>query len=239
MLATRGRPDGPECENAVPGVGARNGVGVEGHDQAAFDEQSYSTPESASIGSARWTVLEELRAEFCDLAGWSPAWADYVHGHALDLAMVEAHAGAIGVCRVRFLPGRRFDFAPDGRLAAVIEAFGADDDRVLDLVAWPVERPDKFATALGRAVGLGHARVESPATYHGGRPLRVFRTPLGWLQAGCQGAVILDPDAAPGWLPDALGPIAGEDIDHAREIARLLRPYVQPRRIVAPIRRAA
>jgi hypothetical protein len=65
--------------------------------------------------------------------------------------------------------------------------------------------------------------------------LLIHRTPLAWLKAGCLGAVILNRLTAPIWLGAAMGPIAGENLEHARELARLLHPHVSPRRIIAPL----
>ena len=53
---------------------------------------------------------------------------------------------------------------PDAVDANGYPALDADDETVLDLVAWPLDRPDRFATALGVAEGLGLARVCDPAT---------------------------------------------------------------------------
>jgi hypothetical protein len=52
---------------------------------------------------------------------------------------------------------------------------------------------------------------------------------------------VLDPEEAPAWLGWALGNICGEDIEHAREIARILHGYFDRKRILAPVgtRRAA
>jgi len=178
-----------------------------------------------------------LRAEFYARAAVSGS-ADYLRANRIDPAMVEARGGVLGICPVRFFKSSRFDFADDGEPAAVIEAFDADDETVLDLVAWPISQPEAFARALGVADGLGLARVRDPATYLGNRPLMVFKTPLAWLRAGGVGAVILNPHSAPRWLPDAPF-IAGEDLEHARRIARRLHPYFPPQRILAPLPRAA
>jgi hypothetical protein len=185
------------------------------------------------------TPLQELRAEFYEQADASAEWLDYIHAEHLDLDPIAAQAGVLAVCRVAFLPGRRFDFAEEGVPSAVIEALDEDGETVLDLVAWPLHEPHTVATALGRAGGLGLCQVQNPASYFGNKPLPVWRTPLAWLKAGCCGAVVLDPRSAPGWLSDAPGLIAGEDIHHARELARILHPFVDPSRVVAPLVEAA
>jgi hypothetical protein len=108
----------------------------------------------------------------------------------------------------------------------------------LDLVAWPVNLPEAFATLSGAADGLGIEAADNPATFFAGKALRLHRTPLGWLRSVCTGSVILNPQCAVGWLGDAPGRIACDDPEHAREVSMLLHPYVAPAR-VGILRRAA
>lgn len=184
------------------------------------------------------TTLQGLLANFYDRADPSQELLAYIRRETLPMSAVYAFAGMIAVARVRFFAGRRFDFDDDGMPGIVIEALGDDAETIEDLVCWPLERPDKFATALGRARGLGIDQARNPASFVGS-PLQVHRTPLRWLQNQCQGVVILEPVSAVLWLGDAIGAIAGEDLDHAREIGRLLHPYVSPRRVLYPERAAA
>jgi hypothetical protein len=66
-----------------------------------------------------------------------------------------------------------------------------DRDEILDLCAWS---DDALATWLGRAFCLGDLDdIFNPATYFDGA-LRVHASPLEWLQAGCDGIVILRPE---------------------------------------------
>ena len=69
------------------------------------------------------------------------------------------------VTRARFFPDRRFEFCDDGIPVAVCEVLGDDAETVIDLVAWPIMRPDKFATALGAAGGLGADQAKKPSTF--------------------------------------------------------------------------
>ena len=182
--------------------------------------------------------ISALRSELYHCADITQS-ADFVREEGIGWAALEACCGILGICPVRFFEGSRFgfDFADDGEPGVVIEALDADDI-VIDLVGWPLSQPDLFTSALGVAEGLGLARVCNPATYFGNRPLQVFRTPLGWLQAGGAGVVVLKPSSAPRWLPEAPF-IAGEDDEHARMLARLLHPYSPPERVLTPIARAA
>jgi hypothetical protein len=71
----------------------------------------------------------------------------------------------------------------------VLEALGADGETVVDLVAWPVDRPEHVMTMFGSCGFLGTFAVTNPASYYMGFALPLFRTPLEFLQVGCVGAV--------------------------------------------------
>jgi hypothetical protein len=183
-------------------------------------------------------MLLDYRAKLGQRAEPTPEWAAYIAAENVDLT-VYAFIGILAVTRARFFPDRRFEFYDDGIPVAVCEVLGDDAKTVIDLVAWPIRRPDKFATALGVASGLGTDQAKNPSTFFANQPLLIHRTPLGWIKSRCRGAVILNRLTAPTWLGTALGPIAGEDLEHARELARLLHPHVSPCRIMAPLPEAA
>lgn len=162
---------------------------------------------------------------------------DFIAQEALDLRLFDTLAGSLTLARCAFSPPpRRFLIDPAGELAAVIEALEMEHGErwLVDHVAWPVERPSEFAMAAGRADLLGSDQVDNPASFFGGRPLFVHRTPLSWLRAGCRGVVVLDERRAGARLAGALGNLAGEDEEHARQIARITAGMFSPRRIVFP-----
>ena len=185
------------------------------------------------------TPLQRLRAELYETSEVSLEHVEFVRSEKLNLQAVEAHAGVLVVRPVRFFPNRTFDLAINGVLSVVIEVFDDDDETVIDLVAWPVNRPEKFATAFGYAEALGLAQVCDPETYVDGQPLRIHQTPLAWVKAGCNGVVILRETSAFLWLPRALGNLAAEDLAHGQRVARLLHSFFDPARIVVPARKAA
>ena len=79
------------------------------------------------------------------------------------------------------------------------------------------------------------------AVDRGGQPLRLFRTPLEWLQADCQGAVPLKSGAGY-WLRKCGGPFIVDDFDHATQIQALLGADAHMHRILlarSDFRRAA
>lgn len=103
----------------------------------------------------------------------------------------------------------------------------------LDLVAWSARDPRRIARRDGAAALLGEGMLRNPATFANGRPVRIFRDPLGWLRNDRNGLVIVDPIGAALRLADAPGLMA-EDAAHARELAEMLAPHVAAERIVAP-----
>jgi hypothetical protein len=181
-------------------------------------------------------TLFEARLDLEPFAIPTPQWRTYARAHALDPRRIADFAGPLAVAPCIFWRDR-FDLAdpddPDAVLSAVIEARVIEDGEpvAVDLVAWPLDRPDAFATLSGAAEGLGIDAADNPATFFAGKALRIHRTPLGWLRAGCNGAVILKPRTAARWLAASTGAIAGDDDAHARLIARLLHPHVHVSRI--------
>jgi len=229
-----------EKQNPAPvaaGTGQTEGVQGEQYSRRRRRPLDAASPGTASVELLDW--WGDLLAG----AGPHAAWQDYVCKQGIDLTAAYAFIGILAVTPVAFLPPGRFDFvddaAADAEMAAVCEVVLGAEAEVVDLCAWSCADPTRFATARGVADALGGDQVENPATYFGGRPLLVHRSPLAWIKSGCRGCVILNRRSAPDWLAPAPGRIAGEDIDHARELARLLRGYVDLERIVAPLKVAA
>jgi hypothetical protein len=184
--------------------------------------------------------LIAARAELCRHGEPHIDWLDYVRNSAIDIPTVCRFAGLLAVTHCIFYDHRRFDFADpaerEAEAAAVIEAIGDDGSTVIDLVAWAVDEPGRFAGLFGDVSMLGTDRVDNPASYFAGQHLQIYQTPLRWLQAGCNGAVVIDPHGARTVLRRAGGPIAGEDIQHARALQRL--SHMPAARVLAPLRAA-
>ena len=188
--------------------------------------------------------LFHARKESLRVGGWSSELRDYLKRHHLSLGDVIAHAGFLNVALVRFWTGNdgdeTFSFDPGGRPAAVIEALLYDNERepfTADLVAWPLYEPHNFATVMGLNDG---ADVLGPISMvkRGGKPLRVHRTPLDWLKAGCTGCVPLKPGARH-WLKRAGGPFIADDVEHGIELRKFLGSGMRERILVPDPRRAA
>lgn len=184
------------------------------------------------------SALHEARDELIERATHSiNEFCEYRRAQSIAQETIEAHCGCLTVLPVQFFPQARFDFTDDvdgAHQALVMEVFDFDGETVIDLIAWPVTRPDKVASMFGRAPLVGMFNVSCAATYCFGKALVVHRTPLAWLQAGAMGCAVVVPALAARELIDAPGLITGQDMEHAREIGRLLSSIVDLSKIVAP-----
>ena len=191
------------------------------------------------------TVLLALeRAKLYRAAVPHGAYLDYLRDSGLGVKSLADpdpfhSCGCLAVTTIRPNRGGGFDFAgpsEDGvTVAAVIEAYGSDGETVADLVAWPIDHPNRVRTMFGRCDMLGAWNIFNPVTYAFDKPLMVYCTALAWLQAGCRGCVILDPPSAARRLLNAPGPISGEDRAHSEELAALVASLIDGVRIVAPV----
>ena len=174
--------------------------------------------------------LEWMRQQFYQMAEPCPEWWTLIGQNQIDLELVGPHCGiiAVALCKTyETVDGTtQFDFSANGIPCAVIEAncFRRENGNLnpytADLVAWPFQAPDSFATALG--VGEGCELLGAWNACRSDRsPLLIHQTPLGWLQSGCDGCVILKPGAEH-WLRNAGGPFICEDAYHASAIRELL-----------------
>lgn len=182
--------------------------------------------------------LGPMRRELYARGELTPELKAYTRLHRLDVPAIEAHAGMIAVCLCKFYGGnsgeRVFQFDTDGVPAAVVEALAADGHGVLDLVAWRLDAPDTFATAIREADVLGALHM----VRRGGRPLHVFKTPLAWLRAGCDGCVVLNQDWGAYWLDKAVGPFVAEDVHHGFQIREMLGDKAARHRVLVPANKA-
>jgi hypothetical protein len=159
----------------------------------------------------------------------------YIKREALNLEVITAYAGILAVIRCA-LNGPRFMFDDGGTRCAVVEVLGEDAATSGDLVAWPIDEPERFATALGEGAMLGEAQVYNPASWAFDQTLPVHRTPLRWLKADCVGIVILDHHGVLPILARRLGRICGEDKQHALDLmAMFSTPPVDLRDILYPM----
>ena len=103
---------------------------------------------------------------------------------------------------------------PDGNPAIIVPAM--DGGGLVDLVAFDPRRPGRWHVRLGACPLLG---IDNMGLWL--EPLRLWRSPLGYLRAKLQGAVVLTwPAALP--LLACCSEIIAEDVPHGREVRKEL-----------------
>ena len=140
--------------------------------------------------------------------------------------------GAFGLAPVEPLPDGTFAFA-EGAREAIIIGVRDESDELADLVAWRPGRPDRWRRRLGAATFAGENDVRAAAFFR--HPLRVFASPLSWLQRNCLGAVILDPEADIRADLDGVPEIEAETLELGREISRQLAERTSFRRPIISV----
>lgn len=186
--------------------------------------------------------LDWMRQQFYQIGEPCPEWWSFIRQNKIDLKSVEPHCGtlAVALCKsYETVEGDRlFEFSPQGIPCAVIEAIlfrregGNIEPYPADLIAWPLNSPDQFATALVCYEGAELLGAWSACrTNHS--PLAIHRTPLAWLQANCEGIVLLKPGAEH-WLRKAGGPFVCDDTEHASSIRELLGALGRHHKILIP-----
>ena len=176
----------------------------------------------------------DLLLAYADLVAASLPSFDYCQANGIDFAATVPAAGGVHLAEVQ-PEGRTFLPCAGGALAAWCEALAEDAETVLDVIAWPVEKPEHWWTLSGFAPALGMAHAANPATFTFGGMLRLYRTPLRWLQNGCDGAVLVDSHLGARWLLDLQAPrIATEDRQHAREVVAAMDALIGRARFLVP-----
>jgi hypothetical protein len=180
-----------------------------------------------------------MRQRLYEIGDVSPELIDYIDHYNLDQKTILANAGILTLVLARLVPvkgGWTFEFDADGIPSAVVEAILFDVERepyVADLVAWPLHDPHTFATAMGPRGGADVLGALS-MPMRGKSPLQVFRTPLQWLQAGCEGCVPLNEDGGRFWLAKAGGPFVVQNLQDGRWMRQLLGKSCSHQSILIP-----
>src|SRR4051794_40844860 len=107
---------------------------------------------------------------------------------------------------------------------------------LVDLVAWDPRHPHSWALRYGAAEWLGAIEPQ----YLDPPPVPIHRGPLGWLQTGCRGLVLLSRAPVDQYcILSRLQKIAAEDTAHATELTRIIsRPWPGPTVTIARQREA-
>ena len=161
----------------------------------------------------------------------NPTWDfhGYVRKHNLNMRNINAHSGLLAVCLCKRV-GAHFDFDDEGVPCAIIEVYaehlpGNEQPTIVDLVCWPLSDPSTFITAIGEADMLGISNMRNPATYFGGRPITVHKTPLDWIKDDCNGCVVLNKKWGGYWLSKVPGALLASDIEHGRQLRLATQRY--------------
>ncbi len=160
----------------------------------------------------------------CDAMNWLLGQGVSIRSFASPWAVRAAH--------VLFEPTGRYLPCRIGPFVYVLPCIASEG--LIDLVAWQ-PMTGRVASRLGAAGLLGQRQAEQAASYITARPIRVWKSPIGWLRAGRSGVVIVDPPRAAHLLSGIN--LIPQDVEHGRVLAGTLR--VPPPRILSAERIAA
>lgn len=113
------------------------------------------------------------------------------HGIGRDV-IFGPHCSLVGAARIE-IDGQHYQPVESGRPAIILPvswSYAPCELEPVDLVAWQPGRSDGWYLRKGDAVMLGEASIDRVMTVE--EPLTLHQTPLDWIQAGLDGAVILD-----------------------------------------------
>jgi hypothetical protein len=169
---------------------------------------------------------------------------DELEAHGVSTTVIASFA-LLGAAKIRVGNGL-YEPAPDGRWAYVTPVLVDNElgpeaaqpiscarilGHLVDLLAWHPRHPRRWALRVGAAPWLGCCEPQ----YMEPEPVRIWRSPLAWLRADCDGLVMLSTDPADAYrLLSSLREIVAEDAEHAAELRRLVRrPWPLPRIVAA------
>ena len=154
----------------------------------------------------------------------------------LDEVTLLATLGILQVAPVAFA-GTRFDIEISGVEPVTAVVMGVLDryEAIIDLVAWPVDQPERMATFAGCVAMLGAPQLNETRTAFS-PPLKIHRTALSWLRAGQIGIVPLDLQRAARALIDADGRFEAEDDRHGLELQAAMAELAAIARFVVSTR---
>ena len=181
------------------------------------------------------SALNLLRAR-TDLIQHARPSLSYVKSQCIDWASAEMACGGIFMVPAQAVPPQSFRIDPAGSEAAIVEVYD-EYGLTVDLVCWRPADPSRWRCLIGAAPALGRVKAVDPATYVFDEPLKLYKTPLRWLQQRCYGAALLDPDRGARWLLNVAPPaIAAEDEAHAAAIHAARQRLVTASPILLPER---
>jgi hypothetical protein len=140
-----------------------------------------------------------------------------LRSQGVDYRAIVDRTGPICLRRIYIEDGSGlFQFDDElGEPAFVMAVHAVNAETLIDLIAWPMMRPEAFATFFGYAGLLGGDAVVNPASFVE-CPCPIWATPVAWLQANLRGCVVLEPRLAAPVLRQASGSFQCEDVAQAQ-----------------------
>lgn len=189
----------------------------------------------------RW-LLGPASGLLCDPAEGASLDYSIIRWFANEGVGIDTIASPIAVraARVTFDLGSGYQPCPGIGTFALIIPIAADpgtivtDLAAIDMVAWSPSS-GRIGTRRGQVFGLGADQIDVDGHGTTGLPIPVHRDPLGWLQAGRRGIVIVDWEMAAFDLRGLI--LEAEDETHRRDLVRRLTP--RPPTVVVAQRRVA
>lgn len=234
------KPPDPEMRNAAALAGAHgvNRIGLDNLGEHYSEDSDRAIVRSLpDIGHAAaeagvWSHTDALDLEFLSLPMPDRSDLAFLWEAGVSARTLSAHGTMTKAASVEALPGGRFEFTGSGDNYMFINAVRAFTGEILDMVAWSPSPLTKLRL-MGRAFALGEAAIDMGATYFGSGALQVWRSPLDWLRAEGRGIVIVDRSGVYERLRDVPS-IAGEDLEHGRQLQNALIPRRPRARVVVP-----
>jgi hypothetical protein len=209
--------------SAAPGKAA--GAAQE-RDRKEFDDPNSTRPRPPFQGPDRIDLTAELEAAVKRLKR-SRRLPPYFGCQLIE--------GRFGRLPINVFLGRLFEPVAVGFEKTILAIPPDEDGEPEDLLALDEHDSSRWWLRLGRARFLGEDAVYKAMGCR--EPLRLWRSPLTWLRARCEGCVVVDWNLATPLLRQ-LDVIVAEDVAHGEEVERRLRERTWSR-IVVPNRTAA
>jgi hypothetical protein len=228
---------------------ARNGSGAAAVGTA--EPREFCELASPQIPDTEIDLAIQAVRLFCELGAWAPpgpyaqALERWLSARGIGATALELAGPIYELPILRFAPDRKFQLCEpeeSGAVMAVVHVVrGCDAETLIGLVAWCRDRPEEIFTYPAGLPALGLDQLDNPASYFAGGALRVHRSPLSWLRAGCQGIAPLDYEAL--WLtlkelPDIYA-LSAECVEHGHALQAALDPLPANVRLVVPRRKLA
>ena len=160
----------------------------------------------------------------CCTDATNPRLEPMLRSQGVNYRAIIDRAGPICLRRI-FIEERSGLFEIDDELgepAFVMAVHAVDVETVIDLIAWPVMRPEAFGSYFRYAGLLGGDAVVNPASFTEA-PCPIWATPLAWLRGDLHGCVVLDPSMAAPILRSGSRPVPSRRL-FCEDPHSLLRP---------------